>query len=314
MTGLGRLFEDDEHHSPNRANAGKIVVDTAENILAIAEDKQVGAVRPTNTAGGLIAGVTYVPIYDINFNRTGWQAISGRHLHDADTEVAGGSLLNIQLANLANVMLMSRWLAPIPEDFVVSKVGTGVLQRKTSSEWGLELQTSSANNDLTTARGVGLRYDWDAKLTLQFKSDTSHGSGLLARMGINTDRVEDSQDTARRQMGIEGCDGHGANWVIINANGNTSSLTPTPTTAPVLESSKKSHALVHKPAEEVRLYVDDVSVGVSTTNVASSSTTSPERLFIWGIKTTSGVVVKEIELRHALICGKPSSSQFLNVI
>jgi hypothetical protein len=311
---LGPLYEDDENHSPGRANAKGIVIDTAANIMAIADTKQVGGAMPLDTGSGLVAGVLYVPIYNTNMVRTGWRAVHGKHKHDADTDEAGGTLFDIQFANLGNIMLMSRWLAPIPEDFIVSKVGTGVLQRKTSGEYGLELQTSATNNDLTTARGVGLRYDWDAKLTLQFKSDTSHGSGLLARMGINTDRVEDSQDTARRQMGIEGCDGHGANWIIINANGNTSSLTPTPTTAPVLEASKKAHALVHIPATEVRLYVEEVSVGVSTTNVASSSVTDPERLFIWGMKTTSGGVAKEIELRTALVCGKPSSNQFLSIV
>lgn len=310
---LGPVFEDDEHHSPGRANAGKIVRDTAENILAIADTKQVGAAIPTTTAGGLVAGVEYIPIYNASFVRTGWQAVAGKHKHDADSDVAGGSLLDIQFANMRNVMLMSRWLSPIPTDFLVTKVGTGDLTRDTSGDLPLKCEASATNNDLTTARGIGLRYEWDTKLTLQFKANMSHNSGLLARMGIGTDRVEDSQDTARRQMGIEGCDGHGTNWVIINANGNTSSLTPTPTTAVLNEANKTGYALVHLPAVEVRLYKDEVSNAVSTTNVASSSLTDTHRLFIWGIKVTSGGVAKRIELRHAIVLGKPSSNQFMSI-
>lgn len=310
---LGLPFEDDENHSPPRANAGKIIVDTAENIQAIPTDKQVGAVRPTNTAAGLVEGVTYVPIYNSSFIRTGWQAIAGKHLHDADTEVAGGALLDIHFANLRNVILFTRWLSPIPSDFVVTKVGTGDLTRDATGEYPLKCATSASNNDLTTARGIGIKYEWNTKLALEFMSNCSHSSGLLARMGIGTDRIEDSQDTARRQMGIEGCDGHGTTWVIINANGNTSSLTPTPTTADLLEASKTGYALVHLPAEEVRLYKNEVSVGVSTTNVASSGNTDPDRLFIWGIKVTSGAVIKNISLRHALLLGKPSANQFMSI-
>jgi len=204
---------------------------------------------------------------------------------------------------------MLRWLAPIPEDFVVTKVGTGGLTRGSSGDLPLVCATSAANNDLTTARGIGIRYEWGSMLTLQFKANASHNSGLLARMGIGTDRIEDSQDTARIQMGIEGCDGHGTNWVILNANGNTASLTTTPTTSPVLEANKTGYALSHIPAIEVRLYEDNVSTGVSTTNVASSGSSDANRLFIWGIKVTSGAVIKSIELRHAIVVGNPSSNQ-----
>lgn len=313
MSNLGPVFEDDEHHSPGRGNAGKIVRDTAENILAIADTKQVGAAIPTTTFGGLIANVTYVPLYNASFVRTGWKAVSGMHDHSSDTDVDGGSFLNIKFANIENVQEITRWLSPIPEDFVVTKVGTGTLTKVTSGAEGyLQLITSGASNDLITALATGPRLEWDTLMSLQLKMDISNNSSLLARLGINTDRVEDAQDTARRQMGMEACDGHGTNWVIINANGNTSSLVPTATSAALAEGGRTGYALVHIPATEVRLYKDGVSVGVSTTNVASSSGSDSSRLFIWGLKTTTGST-RNIKLRLAYIIGKISANNLFQL-
>lgn len=307
MSNLGSVYEDDENDSPNRANAGKIVRDTGTNIQAIAVSKQIGAAIPTDTSGGLIKDVTYIPLYDSSFNRTGWKAISGKHLHDADTDEAGGSIFDIRQATSA-ILAEINMLNPIPANFVTTVVGSSTLTQEISGGEGrLKFLTSGAANDLITGRILGVSLSFATKCMFQFKGTNNASTQLLMRFGINTDRVEDSQDTARRQFGLEACDGHGTNYVIINANGNASSLTPTPTTAALNSGSNANYKLVQIPASEVRLYLDGVSVGFSTTNVASSGTTDPSRLFVAGVKTTT-TSARQMTMYLLQILSKPRST------
>lgn len=306
MSNLGPVFEDDEHHSPGRGNAGKIIRDTAENILAISTTKQVGAAIPTNTAGGLVAGVLYVPVYNASFIRTGWQAVAAKHLHDADTDVAGGTLFDIRHANSGKLVEINL-LNPIVANFTTSTVGSSTLTEDVSGTLRrLKFLTGGTSGNLISGRVGGISLSFASKCMFQWKGRNDNTVSLLLRTGINVDRVEDAQDTARRQFGMEACDGHGTNWVIINANGNTSSLIPTATTA-ALNVSEKNYKIVQIPASEVRLYENGVSVGVSNTNVASSGDTDSLRLFTMGVKTNAGSS-RQIFFYHGQIIAAPGST------
>ena len=91
-------------------------------------------------------------------------------------------------------------------------------------------------------------------------------------------------------MALEGCDGHGTNWVLLNANGSSASLEITPTTMPLNPGSVKNYLLEHIPATECNVYYGDVLNATSSTNVADDGTTEPYRLFRWGIKLPTGTV------------------------
>src|ERR1044071_996753 len=214
MSNLGGKWEDDENYSPSRMDAKGILRDTGSNIIAIATTRQLGLVIPTDTSGGLIKNVTYYVDYDSSFNRIQFLPIFAKHLHDSDTDAAGGSFFNIQHANSTNVIRID--MVPMSTALWDNTATGGTLTLQNDGEntdGGIYLQqkTTTTTNNLITSNLRGCNLSFADKLMFSMKAKLSHNSNLLIRFGINVDRVQDSQDTARRQMGLEGCDGHGTN-------------------------------------------------------------------------------------------------------
>jgi len=309
MSNLGPRWQDDEDYSPARMDAKTIVRDTGTNIMAIAVSRQIAAACPTDTSAGLVKNVLYVVDYDTNFNRLSFTPVFHKHTHsDVDTHETGGSMLNMSLANTAEFFDLI--LPPVTEIFQISTVGTGPAATYDASPKNkIKLDTGATSGNTISASLGGIFCDWSSQLVVQFRGNLGSGMGtnLLTRFGSGTDRIEDAQDTARRQMGIEGCDGHGVNWVIINANGGASSLTVTSTTAALdVAGSPAIYKLVHTPASSVVFSVDGTTIATSSTNVASSGSGDSARLLIFGIKTTTGSS-RSFYFRNGRITGDPQS-------
>lgn len=308
MSNLGPIWEDNAHYSPKRADAKGITRDTGTNIVAISTTRQLGAVCPTDTSGGLIKNVMYVCNYDDGFNRVQFIPVFGEHTHtDADQD--GGSLMDIYQANTSKVMAIDMFhmnLADWKQDLV--GLGAVFVYEEGSTTGRLKMETGALASNCATGSLGGVKISFASKISWQAKIELNANNLLLTRCGVNVDRVDEAQDTARRQLGIEGCDGHGTNWVIINANGNSSSLTVTPTTSPLPSSGNvKNYKLIEMPATEVRLYENGVSVGASSTNVASASDSDGKRLVRLGIKATTGAT-RILYLNIMKLLGDPGSS------
>lgn len=233
MSNLGPVYEDNENYSPSRSNAKQITRDTGSNLVAIASTKQLGAVCPTDTSGGLIKNVLYVCDYDANFTRLSFIPVFGKHLHDIDSTEAGGLLSDIYQANSGKAVEINATLVIDDSLWHTAAVGTGAAMTDAtpvSNDTYLEFKTGIVANNLVTSRFYGLLMSFASKMSFQHNLALNVGTSLLIRTGVNVDRIQDSQDTARRQYGLEGCDGHGVNWVMINANGNSGSLQVTATT------------------------------------------------------------------------------------
>lgn len=308
MSNLGPKWEDDEHYSPGRMNAKDITRDTGTNIVAIATTKQLGAVCPTDTSGGLIKNVLYICDYDSNFTRVGFIPVFGKHMHDADSNEAGGRLLDIRFANSGKLLEVNHYF--VDDSLYLENNLNGTVTRISSTDDAyVEIKTLTATNNYANVTLSGPKVSFADKILLQFNAEVNLNSNILVRAGLNTDRVDEAQSTSRRQMGLEGCDGHGTNWVIINANGNTSSLTVTATTMPLNPGAEKNYKLFHTPATELRAYLDGVSNAVSTTNVASTGESTHLRLFRAGIKLPTGTTEKLMKLWHMQMIGLPATSQ-----
>ena len=286
MSNLGPQWEDDEDYSPARMDAKTILRDTGTAIVAVASTRQLGAVCPTNTSGGLIKDVLYVCNYDGGFDRVAFVPVHGKHTHSADTAEQGGTLMDIYQANTANVIQIDMFHINVA-DWKVDTVGTGGVfaYDELTTSGVLRVETGATTGNCKTGSIGGGRLTFTKKISWQAKIEINANTALLTRFGINVDRVDEAQNTARRQMGIEACDGHGVNWVIINANGNSASLHVQATTAPI--TTRYSYKLVAIPSNEVRLYTNGTSNAFSTTNVAFDSDTDGFRLTRAGIKATS---------------------------
>lgn len=309
MSNLGPIYQDNELYSPRRVDAKGIVRDTGTNCVAISTTRQIGAVVPTDTSGGLIKNVMYVCDYDGSFNRVAFIPVFGAHTHfDATT---GGSLLDIQHANSMNVAPVLHLLAIDAGNFHISNVGTGAAfaDVTAANDAYIEIKTGAVTSNTSNGRVYGVLLNWAKKIIWQANLNLSHNNNLLVRLGINIDRIQDAQDNARRQMGIEGCDGHGTNWVIINANGNSASLTPTPTTVALNVTGENNYKLVHIPATECRLFFNGVSNAVSGTNVASSGDTQHDKILTVGLKLAIGTTEKILKLWHTEILAGPGTNQ-----
>lgn len=289
MSNLGPKWEDNEDYSPARMDAKTILRDTGANIVAMASTRQLGAVCPTDTSAGLIKDVLYISQYDGFLSRTAFIPVFGKHTHATSSSVDGGSLMNMYQANTANVIQIDMFHINLA-DWKQNIVGTGSFTYDEGSTSGRLKQDTGAtiNSSITGSIGGG-RVSFSDIISWQIKAELSVGTNLLVRCGLNVDRVDETQNTARRQLGIEGCDGHGVNWVIINGNGTSASLHVQATTSPLINAptGQKSYKLINTPSNECRLYADGVSTGVSTVNVAFDSNSDGLRLTRLGIKCVS---------------------------
>lgn len=287
MSNLGPQWEDDEDYSPARMDAKTVLRDTGTAIVAVATSRQIGLACPTDTSAGLIKDVLYVAEYDGSFERVQFKPVFSKHTHSADTAEEGGTLMDVYQANTANVIQLDMFHINI-SDWKVDTVGTGTLffYSELTTSGVLRIETGAVSGNCKTGSLGGGRVTFTKKISWQTKIEVNAGTSLLARAGINVDRVDEAQNTARRQLGIEACDGHGANWVTINANGNSASLHVQATTQPI--TTRSSYKLVELPSNELRLYINGVSNSVSTANVAFDSDSDGFRLTRVGIKATSG--------------------------
>lgn len=286
MSNLGPQWEDEEDYSPARMDAKTILRDTGTNIVAIASNRQLGAVCPTNTSAGLIENVLYVCDYDGALSRVSFVPVFGKHTHSADTPEQGGTLMDIYHANTGNVVQIDKMNVNIA-DWKVDVVGTGTIfaYDELTTSAVLKIESGGITGNCATGSLGGVCVTFANKIMWQAKIEVNNISLLLARAGLNVDRVDEAQNTARRQLGIEACDGHGVNWVVINANGNSASLHVQASTTAI--NLRASYKLIELPSNELRLYVNGVSNAVSTTNVAFDSDSDGLRLTRIGIKATS---------------------------
>jgi hypothetical protein len=292
MSNLGPPFEDDEDYSPARANAKGVHRDTGANLVALASTKQLGLVIPTDTSGGLIKNVTYYVDYNSSFNRISFEPIFHTHYHDADTNEAGGRFLDILNINMQEFVEVN-WVAhqADPAGFWEINASNGVITKFGAAGDSYHMiDTLAATNNHITATMAGARFEWSDIITLIFQTDLNRNTNILARTGLNADRVSDTPSTSRRIMAIEGCDGHGVNWVMLNANGNSGSLVVTATTINLSSGADHTFLMQHIPADKQTLTFDGTLNATSITNIADDGTSERLRLFRWGVKLPAGTL------------------------
>jgi hypothetical protein len=305
---LATKWEDDEDYSSARMDAKGILRDTGTNIVAIASSRQLGLVIPTDTSGGLIKNVTYYVDYDTNFNRIQFLPIFHRHTHNGtgDNE-DGGRYLDILLQNINeagvienfNAYNLSHWW----DDLSIG--ASGVLDIDTTAV-ATRFKTGTTTGSYAHSTIGGIVFEFSDFMSFQWGGKCNLNSNILTRVGINVDTVNQTPDTTIRKMGMEGCDGHGTNWVMINGNGNSGSEFVTATTAPLSPASIEQYALLHDPATTVYFFEDRVLDAQSSTNVASDGTTADSRTIRAGIKLPTGTTEKILYMKYFKLVGNTS--------
>lgn len=305
MSNLGPVYEDDEHYSPSRNNAKGILRDTGSNIVAIATTKQIGLAMPTDTSGGLIKNVLYYADYDSNFNRIQFLPVFHRHLHGSeDSQEDGGSYINIRHRNIET--FAEAGITNIVKDpqslYDFNSLNATLTYFESGNDALHRIDTLSVAGNYGNCDFSGIQFEWNNTMQLQFQLGLDENANILARMGTGTDRVNETPSTSRRQMAIEACDGHGTNWVMLNANGNSGSLVVTATTIALI-TGKRTIKLEHDPATTCKIYNNAILNATSITNVADDGRTDMRRLFRWGVKLPAGTDNINLDLFYLKILG-----------
>ena len=300
---LGVDLEDD-HLSPLVFKAKTVLVDEGDELVNVPNSAQVGLLNCIKDGSGFDAGVAYVPVYDPDTMLiTEIRPIFRKHLHNTLNDMDGGTLLDIKHAN-SGLQAELNLLTPQPTDF--EEFGTGgslsINRAEGLSDRRLKLASSAVSGENYSAVAAGSKVKFDFNLELQTRIELSHNSNIAARIVINGDRLDQTQSTSRRQGGIEGCLGHGTNFVIITANGNTSSLEVTQTLLD-LATSFFTAQLFMKPGFETRFYKDGVSQAASSsTSTPSNGTSDADKLLTYSVQTNTSEA-RDIDFWWAKIIG-----------
>lgn len=277
--------------SPDKHNANSIISMTYQEMAALPTSVQVGLVHCLTTGSGFIKDVIYKPIYDGSYIRTSWLAVVQKHNHSSDDDVAGGTLIDIYYANGDKAALIDYYKLNSSEFRVFGSYSGGSygFDDSESNTTSVALFTGNTANNNITAQGDGIRLLWGSVMRWDIRLRCSHNSTLVVRAGVNVDRLDQTQSTSRAQIGIEGCDGHGTNWVIITANGESGSMTATSTILSLV-SAADLYTMKFVPAVEARLYyagLSQAASGAGSTPKLSSGSTDADKQWRMGIKATN---------------------------
>lgn len=308
MSNLATIYEDDEGYSPARANAKGVLRDTGSNIVALATTRQLGLVCPTDTSGGLIKNTLYYVDYDSSFNRISFEPVFHDHQHNFD-EGEGGNLLDILLANMNNAGMIENLNAYNISPWNNNSLSSGAALDIDGTEICHRFRTGTTTGNSAHGTIGGIVFEFGYIISFQWGGRCSHNSNILVRVGVNVDAVTQTPDTAIRKIGMEGCDGHGTNWVLLNGNGTSGSQVVTPTTASLLgdgSSNIEAYAILHDPGTTDYFFADRVLNAQSNTNVASDGSTSNSRVIRAGIKLPTGTTEKILRIRYWKLLGNTS--------
>lgn len=231
------------------------------------------------------AGFTVDTAYLRNTANTAWIGLSGgKHLHDADTEKAGGFLSDVFVANINKAFLIN-CLNPSAGDFH-KETANGATIADDPTGGRVAFSTGTTNGAYGHAGKSGVKLSFDKNSKFMIKAYATANVFLSARMGVAMENVNASPDNLRK-YGIEVCDSAGTprNYDVISADGtNRSALATTEDTS---QSSPKAYVLEYTVAQDVKFYANGVLRVTKTTNVPANSRSSGIYNVGAGIKTNN---------------------------
>lgn len=225
------------------------------------------------------------------------------HLHDANTDEAGGLLTNIEQHNLGNNLRVLRNIYNA-NNFIIQSSGTGAgVTNETSGSVGrikIEAGTTSGGYADASEYGVPLSFSNDSAIMMLLEHN-----GLLTnyvmRAGINAEMINLSNSTTQQSYGIEACSASGSNVLIWSCKPpNRSTLISGYTHDALLHSWYLRHIIAN--AEIVLTRDIDFANSVSKTDdIPISGITQSKSLYGMGMKTTAASASKILRFYGAVI-------------
>lgn len=281
---MGSQFANQESLSPARLDSKTVFWGTGEEISNLPESSEVMVALCTTTGSGFIENTLYVRSAD----HTVWFAVFSKHLHDLDTNSAGGKYAAIRAANQKSVKNFRFHDIRQIKGSTKTAGSPAAAQVNLNQTSYMDFSTGNTSNDYTNFwTNEGLRIDLSQKFSLSWKMQISHNQDLVFRFGPGAFQAQ-SAISPSNMIWLEGCNAHGQNFVAGVSNGlaittqaSGTNMIITPTNA------SRGHRLDFIPATKV-VYSNTAGGGVElTTNVPSSSFVPSENILKGGIQSTN---------------------------
>lgn len=290
----GLLFDANEPPSPWRLDAKTIFWGTGAQILAIPSTSEVRFAICTATGSGFIINTAYVRSAD----KTQWLPIFQKHLHDADTDAAGGTLAAIYKANQGKVKKFERhsikqWRGINKEASVTAPTADTEL----NSSWYTDFSTSTTDESyINFYDSDGVKADLTKPISLSWKAQFSHNAQVVGRFGMNIENVQSSV-AFDNKFWTEFCDAHGTK--IMAGVGNPLGVTLQATVWDVVvtpSNTARGFRMDYTPINQVFFSSTAGDSLTLTTNIPSTGQFPSNRLVAGGIQTKNASQVKSLFL------------------
>jgi hypothetical protein len=242
----------------------------------------------TVTGGGFVKDTTYIR----NTDNTTWIGISGgKHLHNEDTESAGGLLSDIMKANAGKLFYLHNNINIAKGSFMSE--GTATIADEPGASLGsrISITTSASAGNYGHLSLGGVKLSLGTQSVFQFKGNVNNYSGngnLTCYIGVGVASVNETHTNP--QYGLQVCDSSTTErtWEQVNKNGSTSGVQTSAENVKRADGNPRSYAIVYNPGTNSKFYVNGT---ISTTNTSSmlagTSSTNGIRNISMGIRTNT---------------------------
>lgn len=272
-----------EPNSQSRLNRKTVFIGTGAEIAAIPLSSPATVFLCTSTGSGFIANELYVTKAD----GSGRQAIMRMHTHSTATDVAGGSIYDIDVANAGARIAIDR-LTKLGYFTARTEAGANPATTRLDNAVATNvivtrLQTVTTTNNFTQLEDGGISLSFASKIEWRIKMEISSSAAILWRAGVNMEAVDVASNATENKFGLEGCSTADVNTHLVCCNGSAR----TDATTNIAMTSMKGYAMYYSPGTNI-IWKDSLgNVQTLTSNIPSSGSIASDRMLRYGIKTTA---------------------------
>ena len=272
-----------EPNSQSRLNRKSIFIGTGAEIAAVPLSSPATTFLCTSTGSGFTVNKLYVTKAD----GSGRVAVATAHTHNTATDEAGGSMYDIDVANIGSRVAIDRMTKG--GYFVAYREGPATLDATrldnavVTNAVATRLQTLTTSNNLTQLVDGGISLSFASKIEWRIKMEVSSSAAILWRCGVNMEGVDVASNATENKFGIEGCSTADTNFHIVCCNGSAR----TDTNTSVAMTGMRGHAMYYQPGTNVVWKDSTGNIQTLTSNVPSSGSIASDRMLRYGIKTTT---------------------------
>jgi hypothetical protein len=206
-----------------------------------------------------------------------------RHYHDANTDIAGGSLNDILFRGSGNLFYIDCMNAVLGDFMSFTSGAPAVLDNNYGGF--IDMITGAATNSTVSIRKPGVAMDSGNPARMITKVYSSSNTYETIKVGWIMERVDEANDT-RAKFGYEMCDtiNSARNWELTSSDGTIRSTT---TTTSLANAGHAGMKIIHTPGVSEQLYRNGTLTTTKTSNVSITGGFRAETGFQCGVKSNS---------------------------